>query len=115
MKDGPNGKRYGRRHEKTGHIIKAYGFDLSSIAIRHREFMRLAEEGRAERAAMGRLRRRLTNRQEGHHPADPRDGAGIQNALVRALRDVETLGRDGTDGTRGQEPGTQAAWVARAS
>jgi replication initiation protein RepC len=60
MKDGPNGERYGRRHEKTGHIIKAYGFDLSSIEIRHGEFVRLAEEGRAERAAMGRLRRRLT-------------------------------------------------------
>ena len=60
MKDSPNGKRYGRRHEKTGHIIEAYGFDLSPIAMRHAEFVRLAEEGRAERAAMGRLRRRAT-------------------------------------------------------
>src|SRR5271155_5409052 len=58
MKDSPNGKRYGRRHEKTGHIIEAYGFDLSPIAMRYAEFVRLAEEGRAERAAMGRLRRR---------------------------------------------------------
>src|SRR5271163_4486719 len=47
MKDSPNGKRYGRRHEKTGHIIEAYGFDLSPIATRHAEFRRLAEEGRA--------------------------------------------------------------------
>jgi replication initiation protein RepC len=60
MKDSPNGKRYGRRHEKTGHIIEAYGFDLSPIAARHAEFRRLAEEGRAEHAAMGRLRRRAT-------------------------------------------------------
>jgi replication initiation protein RepC len=60
MKDSPNGKRYGRRHEKTGHIIEAYGFDLSPIAMRHAEFVRLTEEGRAERAAMGRLRRRAT-------------------------------------------------------
>ncbi len=60
MKDSPNGKRYGRRHEKTGRIIEAYGFDLSPIAMRHAEFVRLAEEGRAERAAMGRLRRRAT-------------------------------------------------------
>ena len=60
MKDSPNGKRYGRRHEKTGHIIEAYGFDLSPIAARHAEFVRLAEEGGAERAAMGRLRRRAT-------------------------------------------------------
>jgi replication initiation protein RepC len=60
MKDSPNGKRYGRRHEKTGHIIEAYGFDLSPVAARHAEFLRLAAEGRAERAAMGRLRRRAT-------------------------------------------------------
>jgi replication initiation protein RepC len=60
MKDSPNGKRYGRRHEKTRRIIEAYGFDLSPIAMRHAEFVRLAEEGRAERAAMGRLRRRAT-------------------------------------------------------
>jgi replication initiation protein RepC len=60
MRDSPNGKRYGRRHEKTGHIIEAYGFDLAPIAMRHAEFVRLAEEGRAERAAMGRLRRRAT-------------------------------------------------------
>src|SRR5271163_2228146 len=60
MKDSPNGKRYGRRHEKTGKIIEAYGFDLSPLAARHAEFLRLAEEGRAERAAMGRLRRRAT-------------------------------------------------------
>ena len=60
MKDSPNGKRYGRRHEKTGQIIEAYGFDLSPVAMRHAEFVRLAEEGRAERAAFGRLRRRAT-------------------------------------------------------
>jgi replication initiation protein RepC len=60
MKDSPNGKRYGRRHEKTGHIIEAYGFDLSPLAARHAEFLRLTEEGKSERAAMGRLRRRAT-------------------------------------------------------
>jgi replication initiation protein RepC len=60
MKDSPNGKRYGRRHEQTGKIIEAYGFDLSPIAARHAEFVRLAKEAKAERAAMGRLRRRAT-------------------------------------------------------
>ena len=45
---------------RAGHIIEAYGFDLSPLAARHAEFLRLAEEGRAERAAMGRLRRRAT-------------------------------------------------------
>ena len=59
MKDSPNGKRYGQRDPK-GHIVEAYGFDLSPLAMRHAEFMRVAEEARAERAAMGRLRRRAT-------------------------------------------------------
>jgi replication initiation protein RepC len=39
---------------------RSYGFDLSPIAARHAEFVRLAEEARAERAEMGRLRRRAT-------------------------------------------------------
>jgi replication initiation protein RepC len=59
MKDSPNGKRYGRRDPK-GRITEAYGFDLAPIATRHAEFRRHAEEGRAERLAMGRLRRRAT-------------------------------------------------------
>ena len=59
MRDSPNGKRYGRR-DRGGRIVEAYGFDLSPAAMRHAEFVRLAEEGRAERAAMGRLRRRAT-------------------------------------------------------
>ena len=45
MRDSPNGKRYGRRHEKTGHIIEAYGFDLAPLAARHTEFVLLAERG----------------------------------------------------------------------
>ena len=59
MKDSPNGKRYGKRDPKD-RIIEAYGFDLAPIAARHAEFVRLAAEARAERAAMGRLRRRAT-------------------------------------------------------
>jgi replication initiation protein RepC len=59
MRDSPNGKRYGRR-DSDGRIVEAYGFDLSPVAMRHAEFVRLTEEGRAERAAMGRLRRRAT-------------------------------------------------------
>jgi replication initiation protein RepC len=59
MRDSPNGERYGKRDPK-GRIVEAYGFDLSPIAARHAEFVRIAEEGRAERAAMGRLRRRAT-------------------------------------------------------
>src|SRR5271156_1133262 len=103
MKDSPNGKRYGRRHERTGHIIEAYGFDLSPIALRHAEFVRLAEEGRAERAAMGRLRRRATIARKaiiqiletaaeyGHAGEEWITLAHETAALVRALRDVERL------------------------
>jgi replication initiation protein RepC len=64
MKDSPNGKRYGRRDPK-GRIVEAYGFDLSPLAARYEEFVRLAEEGRAEREAMGRLRRRATIARKG--------------------------------------------------
>jgi len=101
MRDSPNGKRYGRRHEKTGHIMEAYGFDLAPIAMRHAEFVRLAEEGRAERAAMGRLRRRATIARKAItqilETAQEYGFAGEEwitlaqetSALVRALRDVE--------------------------
>jgi replication initiation protein RepC len=64
MRDSPNGKRYGRRDAK-GRIVEAYGFDLSPLAARYSEFVRLAEEGRAEREAMGRLRRRATIARKG--------------------------------------------------
>src|SRR5271170_3684993 len=64
VKDSPNGKRYGTRDAK-GRIVEAYGFDLAPIAARHAEFVQLAEEGRAEREAMGRLRRRATIARKG--------------------------------------------------
>jgi replication initiation protein RepC len=59
MKDSPNGKRYGRR-DPRGNIVEAYGFDLSPIAVRHAEFVRLAEEAREERELLSKLRRRAT-------------------------------------------------------
>ena len=64
MKDSPNGKRYGRR-DARGRIVEAYGFDLSPFAARYQEFVQLAEEGKAERKAMGRLRRRATIARKG--------------------------------------------------
>ena len=63
MKDSPDGKRYGKRDPK-GRIVEAYGFDLSPLAARYGEFVRLAE-GRAEREALGRLRRRATIARKG--------------------------------------------------
>jgi replication initiation protein RepC len=59
MKDSPNGKRYGMR-DREGRIIEAYGLDLSPIATRYGEFVRLAAEAKAERKLIGRLRRRAT-------------------------------------------------------
>jgi Replication protein C N-terminal domain len=64
MKDSPNGKRYGKRDPK-GRIMEAYGFELSPLAARYAEFVRRAEEGRAERETMGRLRRRATIARKG--------------------------------------------------
>ena len=102
MKDSPNGKRYGMRDPK-GRIIEAYGFDLSPIAARHAEFVRLAEEGRAERRAMGRLRRRATIARKGivqiletaaeygFEGEEWQMLARDMAALARALRGVERL------------------------
>ena len=59
MKDSPNGKRYGIRNAE-GRIVEAYGFDLTPLAARYAEFTRVAEEGRAERQRLQKLRRRAT-------------------------------------------------------
>lgn len=100
MKDSPNGKRYGMRDPK-GRIVEAYGFDLSPIAARHAEFVQLAEEGRAERRLMGRLRRRATIARKGIVQiletaveygltgAEWRSLAEDTAAITRALKGVE--------------------------
>ena len=81
MKDSPNGKRYGKRDPK-GRIIEAYGFDLAPIAARYAEFQRLAEEGRAERRAMSRLRRRATI---------------ARKAIIQILETAEEYGFEGEE------------------
>jgi replication initiation protein RepC len=100
MRDSPNGKRYGVR-DRAGRITEAYGFDLSPIAARHAEFVRLAEAARAERAEMGRLRRRATVVRKGivqiletaaEYGLQGEDWAGLARdtgTLARALRAVE--------------------------
>jgi replication initiation protein RepC len=100
MKDSPNGKRYGVR-DRAGRITEAYGFDLAPIAARHAEFVRLAAEGREERAAMGRLRRRATVARKGivqiletaaEYDLQGEDWAGLARdagSRARALRAVE--------------------------
>lgn len=59
MRDSETGKRYGRR-DPEGRIIEAYGFDLSPLAYRCEEFIRIAAEARAERERMRILRKRAT-------------------------------------------------------
>jgi replication initiation protein RepC len=49
MRDSPTGKRYGIR-DGSGHITKAYGFDLSLLALRLPEFRALAARRQAENA-----------------------------------------------------------------
>src|SRR6516225_1058704 len=100
MKDSPNGKRYGRR-DPRGRIVEAYGFDLSPLAARYEEFVGLAEEGRAEREAMGRLRRRATIARKGivqiletarDYELTGEEWAALESdaqAIVRALKRVE--------------------------
>ena len=102
MKDSPNGKRYGVR-DRAGRITEAYGFDLSPIAARHAEFVCLAEEARAERAEIGRLRRRATIARNGitqiletaaEYGLQGEDWAGLARDtrnLATALRRVERL------------------------
>jgi replication initiation protein RepC len=58
--DSPTGRRWGHREAKTGKIIEAYGFDLSPIALRHGEFVAIAERAAAEERELAALRRRLT-------------------------------------------------------
>jgi len=100
MKDSPNGKRYGVR-DRAGRITEAYGFDLAPIAARYLEFVRLAEEARAERAEMGRLRRRATIARKGitqiletaaEYHLDDEDWASLARetrTLAMALKKVE--------------------------
>ena len=100
MKDSPNGKRYGKRDPK-GRIVEAYGFDLSPIAARHAEFVRLAGEARAERIEFGRLRRRATIARNGiaqiletaaEYAFEGEEWVQLRQdsyELVRALRKVE--------------------------
>jgi replication initiation protein RepC len=60
IRDNEQGKRYGRRDPETKRIIEAFGFDLSSLALRYDEFVRVAAAARVERDRMKGLRRRAT-------------------------------------------------------
>lgn len=58
-KDSPTGRRFGYRgHNRQ--IIEAFGFDLTPMAHRHEEFLKIRDTGRADDAERARLRRRKT-------------------------------------------------------
>src|SRR4051794_23938498 len=59
IRDNPQGRRYGRRDDK-GRIIEAYGFDLSPLALRYDEFVKIAAAAQVERDRMRKLRRCAT-------------------------------------------------------
>src|SRR5690242_15291512 len=44
MRDDPQGRRYGHRDPRTGRITKAFGFDLSPLALRCEEFKKIAAD-----------------------------------------------------------------------
>jgi replication initiation protein RepC len=69
MRDHPQGKRYGRRDKPRGRIIEAYGFDLSPLAQRYDEFVKIAAAARIERKRIRELRRRTTLARRGIHQA----------------------------------------------
>ena len=110
-----------------GSIVEAYGFDLSPIAARHAEFVRLAEAAREERELMGRLRRRATIARNGiaqilETAAEygfqgeewsqlARDTQGLARALRRPERPEKmALGVESLE--RRQEGGSVSVWRA---
>lgn len=60
LRRSANGKRYGGR-DKSGRITHAYGFDLSPLAERAGEFMRLTAEWEARRAEGKQMRREIAS------------------------------------------------------
>jgi len=58
-KDSPTGRRFGYRgHNRQ--IIEAFGFDLTPMAHRYEEFLKIRDAGRVDDAERARLRRRKT-------------------------------------------------------
>src|SRR5487761_1764558 len=104
IRDNPQGRRYGRR-DAQGRIAEAYGFDLSPLALRYAEFVKIAAEAAAERARMGKLRRRCTLARKGI--AQAVDELGVQGedpaALDRLVRETAELVKAAKSCTRSEE------------
>ena len=93
IRDDPQGRRYGHRHEQTGRIIEAYGFDLSPLAQRYDEFVKIAAAAKIERNRMRKLRRRSTLARRGIAQAVEELAAqgDDSEALARLVRETAEL------------------------
>jgi len=96
MRDDPQGRRYGHRDPKTGHITKAFGIDLSLLMERHDEFKKIAADAQVERNRMKKLRQQKTL---------------ARKAIAQA---AEELGVQGHDSDRLQELVREAADLVKA-
>jgi replication initiation protein RepC len=94
MRDHPQGRRFCRR-DRQSRIIEAYGFDLSPLALRYDEFVRIAAAAKVEREKMRKLRRRATL---------------ARRAIAQA---VEELGMQGQDSPRLRQLVEEAAELVR--
>jgi replication initiation protein RepC len=79
IRDNEQGKRYGRRGP-DGRIVEAFGFDLSPLAQRYDEFVRIAAEAKLERDRMKKLRRRATL---------------ARRSIAQAVEELAVQGHDG--------------------
>ena len=82
IRDNEQGKRYGRRGP-DGRIIEAYGFDLTPLAQRYDEFVRIAAEAKIERERMKALAQARDDRPAGDPPG--RRGAGGPRPPARGM------------------------------
>jgi len=97
IRDDPQGRRYGRR-DAQGRIIEAYGFDLSPLALRYDEFVKIAAAAKLERDRMRKLRRRSTLARRGiaqavEELAAQGDGSEALTRLVRETAELVTAAR----------------------
>jgi replication initiation protein RepC len=86
MRDDPQGRRFKHRDERTGRLTKAFGFDLSPLALRYDEFKKIAADAQIERNRMRKLRRDSTMARRGI--AQAVEELGAQGHDSEALRQL---------------------------
>ena len=114
MRDHPMGRRFCRR-DKNDRIIEAYGFDLSLLALRYDEFVRIAADAKVERDRMRELRRRKTlARKAIAQAAEELDRQGQDSEqLRRLLHDAAELVKAGSQCHRSDELALAVAALER--